>query len=171
MNEDRPKAEIDPTLPETVRRFLEQGALLESIRLDARGNWTHEGLAIDNPRIVALFNRSVSRTSGGTWILEVGPYTYPIEVEDTGFFVEQVDWSSAPPQVYLSDESSEPLDAETLRYAPEGRLYCAVKSGAFEARFKRAPYHDLMERLEEEDGTIVLTIGDGRYPLADMGSG
>jgi uncharacterized protein len=166
MSDELRPDEIDPTLPETVRNFLARGAKLERIHLDDRGNWTHEGLDFDNPKIIALFNRSVGRTPGGTWILQVGTFTYPIEVEDTGFFVERLDWRTTPPTLLLSDESTEILDPATLRYAPGGRLYCTVKEGAFEARFKREPYHGLIDRLEEDQGMIYLAIGSERYPLA-----
>ncbi|MFU8802723.1 MAG: hypothetical protein ACNA8W_02840 [Bradymonadaceae bacterium] len=158
---------IDPTLPETVRNFLEKGAKLESIRLDDRGRWTHEGSNFENPKVVALFNRSVGRTEGGTWVLEVGQFTYPIEVDDTGFFVESLDWSQSPPTVHLSDETTEPLDLKSLRYALGGRLYCTVKNGKFEARFKRDAYHGLMDRLEEEDGDVYLNVGDERVLIAE----
>lgn len=157
--------EIDETLPEVVKNFLRAGARLENIRLDSRGRWTHEGLDFENPRIIDLFNRSVDRTEGGTWVLVVGQFTYPIEVEDTGFFVERIDWTSAAgPLLVLSDHTQEPLDAGTLEYLPEGRLYCSVKGGEFRARFKRAAYYDLAERIDDEDGWSV-DIGGIRFPI------
>lgn len=150
--------DIDETLPEVVKEFLRRGATLESIRLDATGRWTHEGLAFENDRIVQLFNRSVGRTPGGTWVLEVGPFTYPIEVEDCGFFVERVDLAASPPELTLSDGTRESLDARTLWYVPEGRLYCPVKGGAFRARWKKPAYYALAEHIEEEDGALVLRV-------------
>lgn len=170
MNHSDEEPSIDPTLPETVRNFLATGAKLERIHLNARGEWTHEGLSFENPKIIALFSRSIARTQGGTWILNVGQFTYPIEVEDVGFFVESVDWTQSPPGLRLSDETMEPLDPTTLRYAPGGRLYCTIKQGTFEARFKRAPYHALMDHLEEADETIYLRIDAERFPIADAGS-
>mgnify|MGYP000542467247 CR=1 FL=1 len=64
--------EIDETLPELVQNFLKKGGKLESIRLHADGRWTHEGCDFENDRIVKLFSRSVGRTPGGTWVLEIG---------------------------------------------------------------------------------------------------
>lgn len=149
---------IDPTLPEVVQNFLRSGARLESIHLDARGTWTHEGMLFENPRVIALFNRSVNRTPGGTWVLEIPPFTYPITVEDTGFFVENIDLTTSPPTLTLSDETTEPLDIQSLQYQPEDRLYCTIKNGQFQARFKRHPYHTLLDLAVETPGGIALTI-------------
>lgn len=156
---------IDETLPDVVKNYLESGATLERIRLDARGKWTHEGLDFENPRIIRLFNRSVNRTEGGTWVLEVGRFTYPIAVDDTGFFVERIDFSVTPPELTLSDETVERLAPETLEYEPPGHLYCKIKEGRFRARFKKRPYYDLADHLVDHDGTIALQIGDELYPL------
>ncbi|MFB6350412.1 MAG: hypothetical protein ABEN55_09780 [Bradymonadaceae bacterium] len=159
---------IDETLPDVVKKFLQSGADLEEIRLDSRGKWTHEGLDFENPRIIDLFSRSVDRTEGGTWILEVGRFTYPITVEDCGFFVERVDFDRDPPMLKLSDETTEPLDPETLEYGGKGRLYCRVKDGAFRARFKWDAYHALGERFVEEDGEIYLEWDGERVSLGDL---
>lgn len=150
--------DIDSTLPEVVQNFLRSGAALENIGLDQRGKWTHEGLDFENERIIGLFNRSVNRTPGGTWILEVGRFTYPIEVEDTGFFVERVDLDADPPMLQLSDETSEPLMADSLSYGSEGRLYCRVKDGEFRARFKKPAYYAIAEHVEEQNERWLLRL-------------
>lgn len=160
--------DIDPTLPQVVQDFLRKGATLEEIRLSAGGYWTHEGLVFDNPRIIDLFSRSVGRTEGGTWVLEIGPFTYPITVEDTGFFVTRVDWSSTPPLIEVSNGSTEHLAIDTLSYESGGRLYCRIDDGKFRARFKRSAYHSIMEHLREDDGDVLLVIGDQEILLANL---
>ena len=167
-NENDENIEIDETLPETVKKFLRKGYQLEEIRLDATGKWTHEGLDFENPKITDLFSRSVGRTEGGTWVLEVGRFTYPITVDDTGFFVERIDLGQAPPQLHLSDETAEALDPRSLEYKPEGRLYCTVKGGEFRARFKKPAYYALTDNFVEDDGTIYVELGDERCRLAEM---
>ena len=155
-------APIDETLPEVVKNFLRAGATLETIRLDAGGKWTHEGLDFENPRIIDLFSRSVNRTPGGTWVLEIGQFTYPIEVEDTGFFVERVEGVGRAAHritVELSDLTSEPLDVTTLAYREPGRLYCDVKDGRFRARFKRAAYYDIAQQIAPCDEGFALVLG------------
>lgn len=152
-----PEDEIDPTLPDVVKNFLRSGAELEEIRLDERGRWTHEGLDFENPRIIDLFSRSVGRTEGGTWVLEVGRFTYPITVEDCGFFVERVDFDEDPPLLELSDQTEDRLDPTTLEYEGDGKLYCRVKEGKFRARFAWEAYHAVADRLVERDGDVFLT--------------
>ena len=159
---------IDPNLPEVVQHYLRKGYKLEDITLHADGRWTHEGLDFENERVIKLFSRSVGRTEGGTWVLEIPPFTYPIHVEDAGYFVEAIDLDQSPPHLRLSDESSEPLDAATLRYEPGGKLYCTIKHGDFKARFKRAPYYKLAERVVERDGEMTLTLEGHTIALGDV---
>ncbi len=164
---DKP-VDIDPTLPEVVKDFLRKGATLEEIRLSGGGQWTHEGLVFSNSRLIDLFSRSVGRTEGGTWVLEIGPFTYPITVEDTGFFVERVDWSHSPPLLTVSNGTTEQLDPGTLSYESGGRLYCRIDDGKFRARFKRNAYHSIMDHLREDDGDILLVIDDREVLLANL---
>ena len=162
-------AGIDPTLPEVVRRFLASGGVLESIRLDARGHWWHRGGAVENDRVLALFSRSVSRTPGGTWILQVGRFTYPIEVEDTPFFIAsyRVDGEGEAEAITLTLRGghTEILVADTLRYDEGLGLSCAVFGGAFRARFLRDPYHRLVERLVEVEGGYALAVSGRQIRL------
>lgn len=162
---EKPNVEIDETLPEVVKGFLRRGYQLEDIFLDARGRWHHQGEAFENEKIIALFSRSVGRTDGGTWVLEVPPYTYPIRVEDTGFFVEQIDLSASPARVYLSDETREDFDLSTLTYEPEGRLYCTVKGGRFRARFKKPAYYAIADCFVEREDEIWAEVGGDAVQL------
>ncbi|MEZ4462841.1 MAG: DUF1285 domain-containing protein [bacterium] len=145
---------IDETLPDVVKNYLRAGHRLERIALDRFGRWTHEGLDFENPRVIDLFSRSVQRTEGGTWVLVIPPFTYPIEVERTGYFVTAVD--AVEGTIALSDGTSEVLDLDTLAYEGEGSLYCDVKGGRFEARFLRHAYYALADLLEEHEGSLVL---------------
>lgn len=163
--------EIDPSLPEVVKRFLASGKSLEEIKLHANGKWSHEGMDFENPKIVALFSRSVARTSGGTWVLDIPPFTYPIEVEDAPFFVEDITLDgSATPTLHLSNETEEALDPGTLRYEEGGRLYCDIRQGEFKARFKKKAYYKLLDEasLRPEDDTIVLELGAHTIELGEM---
>jgi hypothetical protein len=171
MNTDPPDdstTQVDETLPDELKAYLRSGGPVETIRLDREGRWFHEGDPIENPRIIRLFNRIVTRTEGGTWLLVAGRSSYPIQVEDTAFFVESIDLTGDPPLVALSDGSEEPLDASTVNYRPVGRLYCSVKGGAFRARFTRALYHALADRMEEEKGKVYLNLGTLRVYLAEL---
>jgi uncharacterized protein len=168
VTKDEPS--IDPTLPEVVQNFLRSGARLEEIRLDACGRWTHEGLDFENQRVIALFSRSIARTPGGTWVLEIGGFTYPIVVDDTPHFVHTVRWNDDPPTISLADGTSEILDLESLTYRSGGRLYCTVKNGAFRARFLRHAYHSVVDVLEERDREVFVVVAGQEIALTHLDS-
>lgn len=157
----------DTTLPEPVRKALLSGLSLERITLDAEGRWWHEGDPIDNPRIVELFNRSIERTAGGTYVLHIAPYTYPIEVEDTPYFVRRIELAGDTVRLYLSDGSDEKLDVSSLRSRAGRGFYCAVKGGAFAARFSRPAYYALAEHVEESSGGFTLILGSSRTVIRE----
>lgn len=161
-------APIDPTLPEVVRRFLEAGHTLESIRLDGSGVWWHRGNRVENRKVASLFSRSVNRTEGGTWVLEVGPFTYPIEVEATPYFVTRVrETESGQLVLSLSDGDEMALDVGALRYVESGGLSVPVRGGRFRARFLRSAYLGFVERyvVERDSGFEVVLPGGERFPL------
>lgn len=151
----------DTTLPEPVRQALLSGLSLERITLDGEGRWWHEGDPIDNPRIVELFNRSIERTAGGTYVLHIAPFTYPIEVKDTPYFVRNIELAGDTVRLQLSDGSEETLEGKSLRSLTGRGFYCAVKGGRFSARFSRPAYYALAEHIEEADGRFTLVLGDG----------
>ena len=159
---------VDATLPKVVREFLLKGGVLEKITLRANGNWQHEGCDFENPKIISLFHRSVQCTDGGTWLLEIGRFTYPIEVEDTAYFVDQVVFEEDGISIQLRGGQEEALDIETLRYQPEGRLYCTLAESGFAARFLRNPYYLMAERMvEDESGAVSFHWRDRAVVLLE----
>ncbi len=156
--------EVDPTLPEVVQRFLRSGAQLESIRLDAHGHWWHRGGRFENRRVIDLFSRSVDRTDGGTWVVVVGRFTYPIAVDDTPFFVRSFTVEGEGPRervlLELVGGDVEPLEVDSLTYDGELGISCSVRGGRLRARFLQAAYYALTQRLEEDaDGYGLRLAG------------
>lgn len=163
----------DPGLPEPVRRALLGGAKLERIELDPEGQWRHQGEPFTNPNLIALFHRSITRTAGGTYVLQIPPFTYPITVADTPRFVRHVRIAGSEaggPAVtlLLSDGSEQPLAADGLAYVADRGLYCRVRApdgSRWPARFLRPAYYALAEHLVEEDGAFQLDLPSGRVPI------
>jgi hypothetical protein len=156
----------DDSLPAPVRRALEGGAALERIELDAEGGWRHAGEPFTHPNLIALFHRSIGRTAGGTYVLSIPPFTYPILVLDTPRFVRHVRIDKAPGAggvtLLLSDGSEEALDPSTLAHVAERGLYCRVGAERWLARFLRPAYYALAELLVEEGGAYSLELPGGR---------
>jgi hypothetical protein len=80
----------DAETPEAVLAALRGGAALESIHLDDRGRWWHEGSIFANEKLSQLFTRSIFQTEGGVWFLRIGSQSYPITVACTGHFADRL---------------------------------------------------------------------------------
>lgn len=181
----------DPTIPEPIRNALQSGARLERIELDSEGHFWHEGDRIVDARISELFHRSIQRTPGGSYLLVVAPFSYPLVVHDvphwvTALALEPAEAPSVPPRVCirLSDGSEEALALDTLRYEPGRGFTCRVKGGTMPARLTRPCYYALAEYVTEEDedcagpksasdgsgaaerpGRLTLVLGPARIPI------
>ena len=157
----------DPTIPVPIRQALQRGAVLESIELDSEGHFWHEGERITDARISDLFHRSIQRTPGGTYLLVVAPFSYPLVVHDVPYWVTGValatdcDSGDRPGlRVRLSDGSEEDLAIDTLRYQPRRGFVCRVKGGTMPARFSRPSYFALAEYVTEDESPS----SDGEAP-------
>jgi hypothetical protein len=162
-----PQGDLDPSLPEVVRRFLLAGATLEDIRLDPHGRWWHEGEPFQHKRLADLFSRSLHRTPGGTWVLQISGYTYPVTVEDTGRFVLAFDLPATPQDpitLHLSSGTSEPLDLATLRHDLRG-LTCLLRDPPLRARFAKPAYYALAEHITETPDGFALRLHDALHPI------
>ena len=151
----------DSTLPAQVRQLLAGGGRLERIVLDAEGQWRHEGEPFQNAALIALFSRSLQRTPGGTWVLHIPPFTYPIELSDTPYYVRSVRCQGTQVVLSVSDDSQEPLDPATLRYVEGRGLYCRVKGRpGYAARLLRPAYFALANQITQEaDGYFLVLAG------------
>lgn len=158
----------DPTLPEPVRQFLGAGGQLERIVLTAEGQWLHEGEPFTNPALIALFSRSLQRTAGGTWVLHIPPFTYPVELADTPYYVRSALWQAERVLLQLNDDSEEPLDPASLRYVEGRGLYCRVKGQpGYAARLLRPAYYALASQLSESAEGFYLELSGQRCRIPE----
>jgi hypothetical protein len=131
------------------------------------GEWYSDGERIANPRISALFSRSVRRREDGGFELRVGDEHAKIRVEDTPFVVRQLE---GDPQsgfrITLNDGTTEPLDPATLRVGADNAFVCRVKGGEAEARLLRPAHHALARWVRQDTGGFVLECGNTRHPIA-----
>lgn len=112
-----------------------------------------------------LFSKNLARVDG-KYFVRVGPESKEIEIEDTPSFVIRIEEAPEGVALRLIDGTLEMLDPKTLSYQP-GRLTCRVKDGAWEAKFLRAPYHEILARAEERDDGYFLRVGGREVRLAD----
>jgi len=136
----------------------------EVIVLTRNGIWIADGTEISHEPTRKLFARSLKKDAEG-YYLHIGRETKRITVEDTAYFVSRVDGDPrAGYEIWVNDETREPLDPASLKYRP-GRLTCRLGRGE-EAKFLHAAYFDLLRHLEEDGREYFLTIQGNRIPLA-----
>ncbi len=123
----------------------------------------HEGGAVSHPGLYRAFLRGVRFLEDeGVFVVQLGHFRGQIEVEDTPWWVTGYDPERG--ELELTDETREPLRAETLSADPDGVLRCTVK-GRFPARFTRTGQADLLGALEETASGWTLRAGAERLPL------
>ncbi len=141
--------------PEFFRFPAPEGRSREStIRLDANGRFTHDGVAVEHPKLALAMHTWIRRhPDDSRYILSNGyDWTY-FTVDDAPFTVQRLREDGAQLVLCLSDATEEGWVPEETRTGEGGALYTRVKraltpdGGApFEAKFSRhaqaalAPY-------------------------------
>lgn len=135
----------------------------ETLTLSKDGVWLSNGQEITHEATVRAFFKFLHRDESGQWWIRIGREEKPVTIEDTPAFVQAV--MGSPSEGYRirlvgkeETEEFEGLRAETLSYSP-GRLTCRTRAG-WEARFLRAPYHELLKGIgRDERGYFILIQG------------
>jgi hypothetical protein len=133
------------------------------IFIDKEGRWFHKGLEMVRREIIQLFYQHMETDSAGRYVIHLASQKCYVDVEDTAFVV----WSAALQGgeqgyerflIWLSDDTQEALNLDTLYVGEENVLYCRVKAGRFPARFQRAAYYQLAEHIGEERGEYFIFL-------------
>ncbi|MCA9522708.1 MAG: DUF1285 domain-containing protein [Myxococcales bacterium] len=150
---------IDPALLDILRRS-------SKLRLDREGRWTHDGEAIGNAKIVALFNRGLDVSERGEPILRVGSQWCYLEVEDTLYIVKDLRLRGEALIGHLNDTRDVELDVDSFRYRDPQSVYCSI-AGGHRARLSRRALADLAAFLDRDaDGGFCLRIGGRRHAIS-----
>jgi hypothetical protein len=164
LNELRQRTLLDPDIPEGLRRALEAGASLESIHLDARGRWWHQGEPFINQRLIHLFHRSLHQTLAGTWLLTIPPFSYPVTVEHTGRFVHRIERKDTCYLLMTRDGREVPFDPATLSTDGVDGLFTVVNGET--ARFVDDAWKALSPCVDlDDDGWVLDWLGQ-RYKVS-----
>ena len=156
----------DAETPEAVRMALRGGAALESIHLDDRGRWWHEGEMFENQKLSQLFSRSVFQTAGGVWFLQIGQQSYPVTVACTGHFAERL--SSGVAHTTLELPTGEQVEAGLEGWMTDGgeRLGVRLADGR-DVRLIGAAHQAAVTLVASGDAGWQLQLGQG---VAALGS-
>ncbi len=133
------------------------------------GRWSHEAQPILHRGLREHFDRHVRfLPDEAKFVVTLRHFRGEIEVEEAGFFVQEVDFHNAT--VRLSDRSEDVLDPATLRLSSiDGAMCCMVKRDLVPqgllARFTHAAHAELAEALDEDAGVWQLSLAGERIPL------
>jgi hypothetical protein len=146
------------------------------LRIDREQRWFHDDERIEHPRVLEAFNRGLRVEDDGRYTLHFGPDWAYVKVEGCAYAVVAVDESEGSRlSVRLSDRTAEWLDLESLSTDEDGVLTVKVKSGKASARFSRDAQFQMGQYLVEEDGHVMIVIGDTKIviapPLPQAGEG
>ena len=127
-----------------------------SIRLTEHGVWLHDGEPFQHKRVIDLFNRSIvwDEHDKAYFVQPDERQRARVHVEDTAYFVRQVQDKESPWKIVLLDGSVEELNPETLSRGSEHQLYCKLNNG-HRARFTRKAYQQIVEHAESENSIKV----------------
>ena len=168
LNELRHRALLDPDTPSGLRRALEAGAPLEAIHLDARGRWWHEGEPFVHPRLIQLFHRSLHQTPGGTWLLTIPPFSYPVTVGHTGRFIHRLLRTGSSFLLATLDGREVPFERDKLVTDGVDGLYTVIDGET--ARFVDDAWKTLSPCIDQVNQSWVLDWQGQRSPIGNYPS-
>jgi hypothetical protein len=138
--------------------FLQGRTRETTIRRDAQGQWFHDGQPLEHPGLCRSFDRWVQRAEDGRWCLKNDINWAYITLEGAPFFVRGLRIEDDGVVLRLSDDSEQPLDADSLRQGPDGALYCDVRGGEYAARFERHVAAQLEPLIGEDDEGVFVKL-------------
>ncbi|MCF8043330.1 MAG: DUF1285 domain-containing protein [Desulfarculaceae bacterium] len=134
------------------------------IQVSTDGEMSSQGRPMVHPTIIQLIYDSV-RLEDGHYVITIDGQTCELEVADTFHVVKRVEFNDESAVITLNDATSETLDPGSLSLGDDGIVYCRVKDGAFPARFGRAAYYQLADKIVEQGEGFALVLGDKSWPL------
>ena len=139
---------------------------LPDLRIDRDGDWYDEGVQVTHPGILANLRSNLKKDAEGYFIQT--RVRIPVKVDDAPFVLTRIERRGEALHAVLNDGSEERVDPASIRLGRGDAPYCAVKPGAFEARFSRAAAFQLLALADydEASGRGALRLGGREYPLA-----
>ena len=143
------------------------------MRIDAMGQWYHQGDMIKRPALVKLFASVLTRLDDGQYWLITPAERGVIAVEDAPFFVVQmaVEGGGQDQQISMTTSLDDQVTLNQdhqLRVVtnPDGlpRPYVTIR-GALDALLARSVYYELAELAVEHDGNFGVWSGGVFHPL------
>ncbi len=123
------------------------------LRLDAHGQWFHDGVAVTHPGIADYLSKHLAWSGEhGVFVVEVDGRAVRVEVDDTAYFVTSLAMEHDPWQITLNDGSSAELRAP-IEVRTNGEFICWVKEGRFPAKISRSVHQQLQPYINAVPGS------------------
>ena len=141
------------------------------IFIDKEARWYHRGVEMIHREFIRLFYQNMELDPQNRYVINWKGERCYVEVEDTAFVVRRAVYQDGTrPQkaritLYLSDDTREELQPDTLSVGKNNILYCRVKNRTFPARFDRAAYYQLAEYIEEKNESYHLSLNGKKYSI------
>ena len=139
--------------------------------VDREGRVFHDGTEVVDPPVLRFFLRAMTRTPEGRHLVVCQGEHNWFEADGTPFVVQRLrvlarDGGPASVELGLAGDWREPLDPTTLE-TEDGQLFCAVRRGAFRARFGRVAMQQIAALLVDDGAAPCLVLGGARYPIRE----
>lgn len=142
------------------------------IRIDADGHLWHEGEPVAHEGLArALASWVDYDDASGRYVLRNALDWCFVAVDHTPLVVRRVVPRGDGFDLALSDGSAEGLRLDTLRVAPDGRVYAYVRGASLLAGFDRAAAFTLLEHAVPRGAGFALRVGDREHPIALLAEG
>ena len=141
-----------------------------AMRIAADGTWFYAGTPITRPALVRLF-ASVLRRDEERFVLVTPAECVGIEVEDAPFAaVAMAEHDDRLSFVTNVGDEVEAGAAHPLRFAVDGdggvKPYVLVRDALW-ARLTRSLAIELLDRVEDHDGSVAIRSGDAWFELSE----
>jgi len=136
-----------------TQKELPLALLGESLTLSKYGIWYHNGEEFTHTGLIRLFHRSIVwQREKERYLLKIGEMMATFTLEDTAYFVRQLDQSKNHWQITLLDDRSFPFDPTKLTIGRENQFYSIIYDGVtnHRCRWLRAAHQSLLEHACSE---------------------
>lgn len=133
-----------------------------TIRIDARGDFWHDGQPVTHPGLAKAFASWVEvDPESGRYIIKNSINWAFVTVDDVPLVARSASVEGDGVVLHLSDGSHEPLDLASLRLEPGDVPYVDVRGGALPAKLLPGAAFTLLEWLGERE-VVRVAAGEGR---------
>jgi uncharacterized protein len=145
--------------------FLER-VRRSGIRIDREGRFIHEGAEVVHEGLRRALFRWLDALPDGRVVLRLDADRFAyVDVDDTPLVARAARFEADRLLLALSDGSEEALDPTALTVDGAGVLRARVRGGRLEARLGTSAVAVMADRITEEAGRPVLTLGAHRFAL------